>query len=296
MKKARLVCSILLVVVLFFSYTHPVLAHIPGQPPFFKVNGTYSPFYPVSSASLDTFTLPQDIAPDTYLINTSIQFEIDTTQLPVPKEIVQKTTFTWDYGDSEKATGLKNSHIYKKIGSYHLKVWADDGTMPEPQLLQDMLINILPDKKYQLPNAVVKVNGKSVKDPISDVLEFDLTKSLLFDGTSSVAPSSKIVSYFWDLGDGTSATTQTASHSYKNTVQIIYPLLRITDANGFISDSYVEIDSNTSSMKKDTQKENSPQATPAATNTNSSILLISGGVIFFILAALFAVLTLRKKK
>ena len=130
-----------------FLVTQNVSAHLAGQPPFFKVNGKFSDLYRVPTTSLPTFNLPQDGFSEPFLINESINFEIDKTLLPVPPDIADQTEFTWDFGDGSSGTGLKNTHQYKKMGSFILVISAKyKGDAAPPQLLQSLLLNIVPDK------------------------------------------------------------------------------------------------------------------------------------------------------
>src|SRR5579884_4292014 len=136
----------------------PVSAHLAGQPPFFVINDKYSNLYPVPLTSLSDFPLPQDLAPATYLVNTDLDMKFDITKLPAPPDVVKKTQFFWDFGDGDKGTGLEMHHTYKKPGSYILTVNAFDGTTPAPQLLESVLINVLPNWNYKLPQAVIRIN------------------------------------------------------------------------------------------------------------------------------------------
>lgn len=242
----------------------PVSAHLFGQPPFFKVNGAYSNLYAVPLTSLSDFNLPQDQSPANYLVNQPINFEFDVSRLPAPADVVKKTQFTWDYGDGSKGEGLKNTHTYTKIGSYFLTVDAFDGTTPQPQLLESVLVNVLPDNSYQLPKAVIKVNGQGSSDPLTDIKVFPFDQNIQLDGTASTANSSKVVSYFWDFGDQQSSTDPSPTHFYPGNQTQIFPVLRVKDANGFIADSYLEIENQKNVAVKgtnpiDTQKANAPK-------------------------------------
>lgn len=219
----------------------PVSAHTLGQPPYFKVNGEYANLYPVPLTSLSDFALPQDMTPGKYLVNQEIYFELDVSKLPAPPNVVKKTKFSWDFGDFGKGSGLVEDHTYTKIGSYILKIYADDGTTPTPQLLESALINVLPDKNYELPQAVIKVNGKISKDPLIDILKVPLDQSLNFDGSSSRNGSSKIVSYFWDFGDQKSSDQKITVHKYATDLSQIFPVLRVKTQDGFLADSYLEL-------------------------------------------------------
>jgi hypothetical protein len=217
-------------------------AHLAGQPPYFRIDGQYSPLYPVPLTSLSDFPLPQDMAPGTYLINQNLHMDMDITRLPAPPDVVKKTQFSWDFGDGDKGAGLSQDHTYKKMGSYILTIKAFDGTTPAPQLLESVLINVLPDWNYKLPVAVIKVEGQQSKDPLTDILRMPLGRSLHFDASSSKADSSRIVSYFWDFGDQKSSSQVTEDHSYTKDTTQIFPVLRVKDANGFIADNFVEVE------------------------------------------------------
>src|SRR4051812_41879426 len=100
MLKKIAVCFILTFWTVFSPIT--AFAHTAGQVPYFKVNGVFSNLYPVPTTSLSDFQLPQDDSPDTYLVNQSIDFELDLSRLPIPPEVVKETVFSWDFGDGEK--------------------------------------------------------------------------------------------------------------------------------------------------------------------------------------------------
>ncbi len=235
--KRSFTLTLLLSVLVFPSITQ---AHSVGQQPYFKVNGVYSELYPVPTNSLLDFQLPQDIAKGTFLVNNSVEFEIDATALPVPPEIVDKTKFIWEFGDGTTAEGLKNSHTYTKPGTYTIEIKADSGDGAEPQLLQSTMINILPDKDYQLPMSVIEVNGGIVKDPLLDLIDVKFSNEISFKSKSK-AGSSEIAEIFWDLGDQTSNTNSEFKYKYADNPYTVFPVLRIKTKDGFIADSFIQI-------------------------------------------------------
>jgi len=239
MKKIFLAFSIFHL--LFFTILLPsrASAHMVGQPPFFKVNGAYTDYYPVPTTSLNDFDLPQDIAAPV-LVGEEVTFEIDRNQLPVLPDVIDQTKFLWDFGDGEKSVGLNNKHSYKKIGSYTLKIdaqYRDD----EPQLIQSTRINVVADKNFKLPQAKILINGRESKDPLTDIINVDYSKEVKFDSSKSET-SSKIVSYRWDFGDGKSSNEANPTYLYDKEWPQLFPVLRVVDENGFIADAYVEID------------------------------------------------------
>jgi hypothetical protein len=263
-----------------------VSAHLAGQPPFFIINNFYSNLYTVPLTSLNNFPLPQDQAPNSYLVGQTLNMKLDEKVLPAPPEVIEKTKFTWDFGDkTPKGSGLSNTHVYSKMGSYILTIYADDGSVPTPQLLESALINIIPEKNYKLPQAVIKVEGQSSKDPLTDVLHFPLDQNLHFDATSSTDPEGKIVSYFWDFGDQQSGTTATAQHSYPKDQTQIFVVLRVTDSKGFISDNFVELENGKFVAGENSQNSPAPTAKTASGVNKLPLIALAAclllGVTFF---------------
>ncbi len=274
--------------VLFFSliillFPSPVLAHLAGQPPFFKMNGTYTLLYPVFTSSLPDFNLPQDLAPENYIVGQNISFEIDTTQLPIPEPIIQQSKFEWDFGDGTKATGLKNTHSYNKMGSYNMTIYVLSPDTTIPQLLQSTLINVLPDRNYKLPRAVLKTNGQISKDPLTDILKVRFKEDVVYDATLSTS-NAPLTGYQWDFGDGSEGNGPTSTHKYDAQLNQYFPVLRIKNADGFISDTFVEIEND----------DNAPQA-PAAPQTSSKFPWVTLGFVLLGVLGGIGFLTSRKK-
>lgn len=244
MKVYRLQLSVYsLILCLLFTVICPLStpsAHTFGQPPFFKINGQYANLYPVPLTSLYNFDLPQDLAPDNYLVNHSISFELDKGKLPAPPDIVEKTKFDWDFTDGSHGQGLKLTHTFTNIGSYIIKIYADDGITPKPQIIESVLVNVVPNNNYKLPQAKIMVEGRESKDPLTDILSLDFKGALSLDGSKSVSENS-ITEYFWDFGDQKSGVGPTQNHTYPTDLSQVFILLRVKDKNGFLADSFVEV-------------------------------------------------------
>jgi hypothetical protein len=230
---------LLLVVTIFLLMPKPVSAHMVGQPPFFKINGVFTLLYPVPTSSVPDFLLPQDIADKNFLVNDPLEMDMEISQLPILPEIIDQTTFLWEFGDGEKGEGLKNTHRYKKPGSYFLTVQAKYRT-DEPQLIQSTLIHILPDHNYQLPQAKIIVNGKVSNDPLTDPIAVNFKNSIHLDATSSLAQGNNL-EFYWDLGDGKFRKEKEVDYNYDADSMQVFPVLRVKDQNGFIGDAYVEL-------------------------------------------------------
>lgn len=233
-------------VLALFLFPKNVSAHIAGQPPFFLMNEKYAEYYPVYTTSVKGFTLPQDIAPEKYLINQPVSFEIDREMLPFPPEITGTIIFTWDFGDGTTGTGFSNNHTYTKPGSYFLKITADYGGYEDEftkPIIQDMLLHVLPNANYQLPQAVISINGKTSSDPLTDIFSFKPKTRLTFDAAKSITGDAKITSYKWDTGTGEERKEKSFTLSYSpDDIVYVFPMLRITTDDNFISDTYVQIE------------------------------------------------------
>ena len=235
----------------------PVLAHMLGQQSFFKMNDVYTSLYHVPSTSLENFVLPQDSAPQKYLINEEISFEIDTTKLPMMSNATLATTqFQWNFGDGQQFEGLKTTHAYTRMGSYILQIYADDGSGTSPILLQSLLVIIIPDKAYRLPKAIIRINDVLSKDSLTDPLSFSFANPLFFDGSKSTSPV-PITSFQWDFGDMNTAGEKSIRHTYKDDLRIVFPVLRIKNKDGFISDTFVQINNSLYDSAVTTKKNNS---------------------------------------
>lgn len=245
----------LLLLALLIFFPGEVFAHSSESLPFFKVNGMYVEKYSVPLTSAK-FNIPEDAAKNSLLVGEPISYEIDTERLSVPGEIAQKAHFNWDFGDGQKAEGLKNNHTYSEAGSYVLTIDAQYDEITGKQQLQSVLINVLPDENYKIPKAVILVNGKKSADPLVDILNLDFGKEIVFDAGGSVAPSSKVVEYLWDFGDGENANGVRVVHRYSKDLiaDQVFPVLRVKDENGFFSDSYVQISRNELSSGQDLSK------------------------------------------
>ncbi len=244
--------TLVLLIALFFFFPQTVFANGAGLPAFFKINGKLSMSNPLQTFGItaQSFLIPQDFAPENYIVNKPINFEIDETQLRsmIPDEILKNVTYAWDYGDGNKAEGLKHTHTYSRIGSYILvltiNIHTNDPGAPT-QFIDSFLLNILPDKNYKgLPQAIIMVDGKEVKDPLNTIQDVNFNNPVSFDASSSKAGDLRITSYLWNFGDGSTSTKQTTTHIYskENGEEVV--VLRVKDANGFISDAFVGLKNN----------------------------------------------------
>ncbi len=205
--------------------------------PLIKINDQLTQPYHISNNSLpEDFILPQSKVPSFYQINQPIDFEIQTGNLPFSVLLLGQIKFLWDFGDGNTGEGLKTNHLYLSPGSFLLKItYQTNDQIKQP--LDIVLIHILPDKNYILPEAVISVNNQVVKDPT----KINFKQIIKLDGSLSKNGSTQIVNYVWDLGDGEMSTNKIVQHQYWQAHFNVKPILRVIDEKGFFSDTFVEI-------------------------------------------------------
>lgn len=218
-----------------YQILNTISAHVTGQPPFFTVNDKLSGFYHVPLTS-NVINLPLDSSPETYLVNQPLTFKIQASLLPISPSELEETTFTWDFGDGTTGTGLTNSHRYTKPGSYIVAIMAQY-KQDDPRKLQANLVQVLPNKNYQLPNASIKVNEKEINDPLLDVLYLDFNEPVSFSAEKSNGMG---LSYQWVLDD-VAKEGPVIEYTLSNDREISFVILRVTDQNGFFADAWVQL-------------------------------------------------------
>jgi len=247
--------------VAFLLLPEMALANGAGLPAFFKVNGKLSTPNPLQiyGITAQSFLIPQDFTSENYVVDKPIDFEIDKAPLQtvIPEDLISNTKFSWDFGDGNKAEGLKNSHVYKKIGSYILILTINvytDPAQPPTQFIDSFLLNIMPNKNYnKLPKAIIKINDKQLKSPYDKTQNINFNYPVYLDAGQSVALSSEIVQYLWNFGDGETSSDPVTTHIYKTRQNYDTIVLRVKDKNGFISDAFVGLNNDTS-VKPSTSK------------------------------------------
>jgi hypothetical protein len=225
----------------------PAIAHSHGTGSPFTVevnNESVEPYFleeaGVYSADL---VVPNDIAPKSYLVNEEILFEVDLSEVKEAENAFVK----WDFGNGKTAEGVIVRNIYGKAGSYIVGINIETDGLDSSEKI---LVHILPKEDYRLPKAAIRVNGQSGSVDNFNILEFDLNNELELDGSESSAPDSRIAKFVWDFGDDKIAIGEKVSHQYELPQAFATVLLRVTDANGLISDTIVNVRNNGSNVQR----------------------------------------------
>lgn len=91
--------------------------------------------------------------------------------------------YMWDFGDGEKATGVKVSHAYTKGGKYNVTLTIEDGECTS------------------CDSACVKVNAGPIA-VLCGPEQACTGENISFNATGSSDPDGDCITYNWDFGDG----------------------------------------------------------------------------------------------
>ena len=128
-------------------------------------------------------------------------------------------SYDWDFGDGDEGQGEQVSHTYDSEGEYTAELTVtDDGGATDTK---DVDISVGPGNKQ--PTASFTATATSGSAPFHVNFNSDSTDP---DGT--------IVSYEWSLGDGTTASGDTTTHTYNNSGDYNVRL-KVTDDKGATS-------------------------------------------------------------
>ena len=134
-------------------------------------------------------------------------------------------SYEWDFGDGSTATGATPSHAYSSTGTYTATLTVTDsyGTTASDSVTVDVSQNTSPSVSLSA-NRTEAAPG----DPIS------------FSGSATDSDGS-ITGYEWALGDGTTATGTSTTHSYGSTGTYTVELTA-TDDDGATGSGTLQVD------------------------------------------------------
>src|SRR5690606_15088611 len=124
--------------------------------------------------------------------------------------------YEWDFGDGNKGEGVTARHQYRTAGTYKVKLTVHDNAglaNSSAAIERTVRVNAAP---------IANAGPARVGAP---------GQSLVFDGAKSMEPDGKVTEYFWDFGDGGTASGTTATHSFAKPG--VYAVrLRVKDNSG----------------------------------------------------------------
>jgi PKD repeat protein len=110
-------------------------------------------------------------------------------------------SYEWDLGDGTTGGGLTVTHTYTQDGTYTIVFTASDTC--GYSAVATMTITVAPD--------CIPVTGVTfVYAPSNPVIQ----SPVVFTATHVPSDAAQTVTYAWDLGDGSSGSGQTVSHTY----------------------------------------------------------------------------------
>jgi len=156
---------------------------------------------------------------DDFIVNVNIGIDADFTFQPDNPKVREKVVFTdtsdpviavnwtWDFGDG-KISYLQNpSHRYSDIGTFQINL----------TVLTAGGINNTESKNITILKRDSTKPRNNPPTALSNGPYYGVTnKQISFDGSLSFDSEGNIVSYIWDLGDGTIKYGEFVSHSYED--------------------------------------------------------------------------------
>ncbi|MHB8605515.1 MAG: PKD domain-containing protein, partial [Thermoplasmatota archaeon] len=124
------------------------------------------------------------------------------------------TKWDWDFGDGSSHGSDQNpTHTYSQPGHYTVTLTVTDSASKTAKASKSLRVNTKPTASFSMNRSAASLNS-----PIS-----------LTDTSND--PDGHIVAWLWDFGDGQTATTQNATHSW-STGGVFTVKLNVTDNDG----------------------------------------------------------------
>ena len=128
--------------------------------------------------------------------------------------------YFWDFGDGSTATGVYACHAYSDEGTYSVTLTVTDNDGATSSASATKIVGNLPPIASFTESAETVYTGETIH----------------FDASSSFDPDGTIVSYYWDFGDGTTATGIVVEHTYVDDGNYLVTL-KVTDDDGATSNA-----------------------------------------------------------
>ena len=128
-------------------------------------------------------------------------------------------TYNWNFGDGTTASGAVVTHEYRRVGTFPVTLTVTDLRGAQTSAVQPVPV---------APGAPPSVAFTFSPDEPAP------GQTIFFNASESTAAAGRIlVDYFWDFGDGTTATGAAVSHTYAAAGSYVVTLKVTDDAGTF---------------------------------------------------------------
>ncbi|TKB07436.1 PKD domain-containing protein [Desulforhopalus sp. IMCC35007] len=153
------------------------------------------------------------------------------------------SSYSWNFGDGDIATGPAVSHSYSSVGNYTatLTVVDDNGSSLQEHIV--ITVSETTSGDQIPPTAIAEVDSGEGTVPFVAVFN---------GGSSTCAPGNTIASYEWDFGDGSeNQYGVTVEHSFSQ-AGVYLVVLKVTDNNGNLAETTIFITASAAAVEENT--------------------------------------------
>ncbi|HJU43543.1 MAG TPA: PKD domain-containing protein [Vicinamibacterales bacterium] len=131
----------------------------------------------------------------------------------------QNCTYSWNFGDGTTASGIFVVHQFRRVSAFPVTLTVTDARGAQATVVKPVNVGA--------PAPPTAAFTFSPASPEPD-------KTVFFNAsTSTAAPGRTIVEYFWDFGDGTTASGVAQSHVFDEEGEYVVTLKVVDDAGAF---------------------------------------------------------------